>query len=132
MNKPAQKPKPKRTILKYIKDEPEDVFESEQEQLYEQRRIRHLVEQARTKGGKQFDWVFEAQVRARGINWGSDRRKHEGHGRGVGDGSGDSSDEEVTIETQKLGKYGIYVPPKKQQKVFVSQCVQKSKTFFEQ
>lgn len=99
-----------------MKGDPNDpvyLWSLEHDQLYEQRRIRHLVEQARIKGGKQFDWMkqYEAEkVRDRGTGW--EVEKVEEEEREVG--SGASSDEEEICEAgdRNLGKYGIYVPPK--------------------
>jgi len=72
VNKPPDRPKVKQQRLKYIRDVGDHemfVWSSEKDELYEKRRIRHLVEQARMKGGKKMDWVYEAEVRARGIDW---------------------------------------------------------------
>ena len=104
MNKRPFKPKPKQPKLRYVSDSQDDrLWSPEEEQIYEQRRIKHLLEQARVKGGKQYDWVHEAHMRARGIDWVTGKLKLQ---------SGDSGDSNSDINefhgsTGKLEKYGI-------------------------
>ena len=138
MNKRPEKPKPKPQKLKFVKDEPDPLPVTEHEQLYEQRRIKHLVEQARTKGGKQYDWVNEVKVKLRNsgkckeetqvsvkeeeVSLEDDSDLDESS---VGSGSeGDDCDKE-----RKFGKYGIYVPRKgAPQKLFDCHNTQRSNT----
>ena len=131
VNKPPEKPRRKKPKLKFVKDEPEGVWNSEQEQLYEQRRIKHLVEQARIKGGKQFDWVYEAQMRSKGIDWDRDKGRVDNSASSGGETSESDTEEGPGQENRgRLGKYGIYVPPKgSKHKLFNPQPVTRSNTF---
>lgn len=82
------------------------------------------MEQARIKGGKQLDWVYEAQVRARGVNWNSETVKEN-----EGALSGESSEDEGAAGDSNLGKYGICVPPEQmKQRLFNSHGVNRSNT----
>ena len=114
VNKRPEKPKPKPQKLRYVKDEPDPLPVTEHEQLYEQRRIKHLVEQARTKGGKQYDWVNEVKVKLR--NSGKSKAETEislEDDSDLDQSSVGSADEgEACGEERRFGKYGIYVPQK--------------------
>ncbi|XP_045185569.2 uncharacterized protein LOC123543471 isoform X2 [Mercenaria mercenaria] len=128
VNKPRDKPKNKQQKLKFVKADPKDpvyVWSFEHDQLYEQRRIKHLVEQARIKGGKQFDWVYEAQINSREIDWDTGKDKEQEAAV-----SGDSSDDEGAAGDKNLGKYGICVPPKGvKQRLFNMHGVNRSNTY---
>lgn len=95
VNKKPERSKVRPQKLKFIRDgngnEQTFIWRNETDQLYEQRRIRHLVEQARVKGGNQYDWVQEAQVRARGIDWNTGKLKN---GNPENDGSDDIGDKD--------------------------------------
>lgn len=134
VNKRPEKAKPKPQKLRFVKDEPEVLPSSDHEQLYEQRRIKHLVEQARIKGGKQFDWVHEARVRARGVDWTSEKTKTETEESSEHDCSDQSSigseHGEESGGERKFGKYGIYVPQKgASQKLFDCHNITRSNTY---
>lgn len=128
INKPREKPKSKQQKLKFVTAESKDpryTWSFEHDRLYEQRRIKHLVEQARIKGGKQFDWVYEAQVNSRGVNWNSETIKEIGEAA-----SGESSDDEGAAGDSNLGKYGICVPPEHlKQRLFNAHGVNRSNTY---
>ena len=117
-----------------MKDEPDTLPNTEQEQLYEQRRIKHLVEQARIKGGKQYDWVHDAKVKARAVDWTTGQMKLDVDSKVDVDGSDNSSmgsehGEDGRGET-KFGKYGIYVPQKgASQKLFNCHNISRSNSF---
>lgn len=113
--------KPKQPKLKFIKEDPNDllVWSTELKSLYEQRRIQHLVEQARMKGSNRYDWVYEAQVRARKIEWGTgkmleDKTENEDLIK-MNENSSDCGDENFSQEDEcdpKLANYGICISPK--------------------
>ena len=135
VNKRPEKPKPKPQKLRYVKDEPGTLPTTEHEQLYEQRRIKHLVEQARTKGGKQYDWVNEAKVKVRSVDRNSGKSKAETEvtledDSDLDNSSVGSADEgEECGEERKFGKYGIYVPQKgAPQKLFDCHNITRSNT----
>lgn len=122
VNKPAEKPKPKPPKLKFVKAEPSEamfVCSIEHDHLYEQRRIRHLVEQARLKGGKQFDWVYEAQVKSRGIDWDS-VIEHEKEDNDTKIEDLTEEDSTCTTGDKNLGKYRIYSPAKQIKRTLLS------------
>lgn len=129
VNKPPDKPriKEKLKLLKANGKDPMYMWSFEQDHLYEQRRIKHLVEQARIKGGKQFDWMYEAQIKSRDTDWGLGSGKKEEEGAD----SGDSSDgEEGVVGDKNLGKYGIIVPTKGvKDRLFNSHGISRSNTY---
>ncbi|XP_052223172.1 uncharacterized protein LOC127839052 isoform X2 [Dreissena polymorpha] len=93
VSKKPEKSKVRTQKLKFIGDGNEQTFiwRNETDQLYEQRRIRHLLEQARVKGGNQYDWVQEAQVRARGIDWNTGKLKSGSPEKDSSDDIGDNN-----------------------------------------
>lgn len=139
INKPVDKPKTKLPKLKFVKEDPDGILVllTEQEQLYEQRRIRHLVEQARIKGGKQYDWLCETPNRTKCIDWNTSKLKEhkiEKEDRDdINEHSSDNGDEIHTQETEndrKLRRYGIYISPKGvKHGVFSVHDLQRSKTY---
>ena len=92
------------------------------------------MEQARIKGGKQFDWVHDAKVKARGVDWTTGKMKTDRDKEveyDVSDNSSIGSDHGVDCgEERKFGKYGIYVPQKgASQKLFDCHNISRSNTF---
>ena len=64
VNKPKEKTKVKMPRLKYIKDMVEPIPEAREPgraHLYEQRRIKHLLQQVRMKGKEHFDWLKDRE-----------------------------------------------------------------------
>lgn len=133
VNKRPAKPKAKPQKLRYVKDEPDALPTSEHEQLYEQRRIKHLVEQARIKGGKQFNWVNETRVKVRNAKKTSRKfTAEEAVMQQCNDSecsSAGSIDGEDSGEERNFGKYGIYVPQRgAPQKLFDCHNITRSNT----
>jgi hypothetical protein len=134
VNKKRDKRKTKQRKLKYVKADPNDplyMWAFEQDQLYEQRRIKHLVEQARIKGGKHFDWVYEAQVKAQETDWDTTDKRSDRDVPGSGNSTDDDDDcDEGAAGDKNLGKYGINVPPKQvNRRLFNVHKVNRSKTY---
>ena len=136
MNKKRDKPKAKQRKLKYVKADPKDplyMWSFDQDRLYEQRRIKHLVEQARIKGGKQFDWVHEMKVKSQEIDWDTIIDKcseKEGTVSGNSTDNDDDDDNHGAAGDSNLGKYGINVPPKQLKgRLFNVHKINRSKTY---
>lgn len=127
VNKPPERPKVKRQKLKFIKadsDHETFVWSTEHEQLYEQRRIRHLVEQSRIKGGKQLDWVYDTQMHARGFDLGTAKMAGD-NGASSGESGHSEAEEMKRVETQGCGeKIGVCIDRKTNQlKLFSSHSI---------
>ncbi|KAL4219309.1 hypothetical protein ACF0H5_021888 [Mactra antiquata] len=97
------------------------VWSLDHDPLHEQQRIQSLVEHARLKGGKQYDWVYEAHVRHRNIDWNAvgneEKKSHE-------------TGEVKTADNQSVVKYGIYSSTSEpiKQTLFSSRSSDKSST----
>lgn len=105
------------------------VWSTDRDELYEQRRIRHLVEQARIKGGKKLDWVYEAQVRARGIDWGTGKLKNTDEVHNGVLATGDKNTTSARDSKENIESFELCVAEQQQSKLFSSHQINRSKSF---
>ncbi|KAL3872023.1 hypothetical protein ACJMK2_039994 [Sinanodonta woodiana] len=89
-----------------------DPKSAEKEELYQQRRIKHLIEQARLKGHKQMNWIHEAHE-AMKVKYGPVLSARILSPEDCCIWSSDSDNESGAEDYETgLSRYGISVPPK--------------------